>query len=70
MIVIEIIRYLIIGMCIWFKGLFAALPIAQSLSDLKDQLIATGLGVPVIVVSTVSLAIAVIRITIKIANKI
>ncbi len=70
MIIIEIIRYLIIGMCVWFKGLFTALPIAQTISDLKDQLIAAGLGVPVMVVSIVSLTITAIRITIKIANKI
>ncbi len=70
MIVIEIIRYLIIGMCVWLKGLFAALPIAQTLSDLKDQIIAAGLGVPVIVISIAGLFSTIIRITIKIANKV
>ena len=70
MIIIEIISCLFSGVYVWLKGLIAALPIAQTLSDLKDQIIAAGLGVPVIVVSIAGLLLTIIRITIKIANKV
>lgn len=70
MIIIEIISCLFSGVYVWLKGLIGALPIAQTLSDLKDQIIAAGLGVPVIVVSIAGLLLTIIRITIKIANKV
>jgi len=70
MIIIEIVDCLFGGVYVWLKGLIAALPIAQTLSDLKDQIIAASLGVPVIVVSFAGLLITIIRITIKIANKV
>ncbi|MBO4667474.1 MAG: hypothetical protein J5666_05040 [Bacilli bacterium] len=65
---IEIINCLLSGMCVGLKGFLAALPIYQALSDLKEQIIASALGVPVVVVSIALLVPTLIKLTIKIVK--
>ena len=68
MVLIEIIKCLLSGICVGFKGFLSALPIYQVLSDLKEQIIASALGVPVLVVSIILLMPAIIKTTIKIVK--
>ena len=57
----------IIGRTIWafVEALFSLFPVYQQLSDLKTQIIAAAIGVPVIVVTLIGIGIKVGKFVIK-----
>ena len=65
MIIVQIIQAIWAGMKIGFQAFFSVLPLYNELSSLKDQLIASALGIPVIVIGTLGIIIAIVKFVLK-----
>ena len=59
---IEMIKCVFAGMSVGFEAFLKVLPLYEQLNSIKEQLIASALGIPVIIVSIIFLIPTVIRI--------
>ena len=64
----EFVECVIMGIWTWFVSLFKLIPVFDQLSGLKEEIIAAGLGIPAIVVSTLSAIPLIAKISFKIID--
>ena len=68
-IIYEFIKYLAIGLWTGFVAFFEALPIYETLSGFKEEIIAVALGIPTIIITIVFAIPSIIKLAIKIADQ-
>ena len=64
-IIIEILNSFFAGMTVGFTTFFKVLPIYEQLNSLKEQIISSALGIPLFVISTISLLALGVRLLVK-----
>jgi len=62
---IEMIKCVLAGISVGFEAFLKVLPLYEQLNGIKEQLIASALGIPVVIVSIMFLIPTVIRIAKK-----
>ena len=63
--IIEMFKYLFVGIGVGVDAFLKVLPIYNQLSGIKEQLISAALGIPVIIVSIVFLVLTIVKIVRK-----
>ena len=58
----QIFEAIVGGIKVGFHAFFSVLPIYQQLSDLKTEITATAIGVPVAVVTLIGIAIVILKV--------
>lgn len=63
---IEMIKCVFAGICVGFEAFLKVLPLYEQINDIKEQLISSALGIPVVIVSIIFLIPTIIRIAKKV----
>lgn len=69
MVIIEFLKIMSMAIGVWFEAIIKVLGIYQVFDDIKEMLIAELLGIPVWVISLVSLIVTITSLIIKFKNK-